>query len=1063
MFDQIVRSTETPLNKQIWRILHIDDDEDDHLIVRSMLKETQSRTVILDCAVTLEEARKKLCEYSYQAVLIDYDLGVETGIELIRELVAQEYTAPLILLTGRGSYEVDVEAMLSGATLYLTKNEINPLLLERSIRYAIERKQAEAALKERDRKLSVALDAAQLGTWAYNFADKTIELDERARAMYHATQSCENSELIIQNNIHPDDIGPMIEAFSRAGDPNGEGRFNAEYRVLQPDGSVCWLSVWGLAEFEGQGPERRAVRLTGASRDITWEKQAELSLAKSNEALQESERSVKEIADRFKAVLENSLDVAYRRDLKENRYDYMSPVVEQVLGFSVDEMVNMNFQETLSRIHPDDLPVLEKELVQAADEGKGKLEYRFKCKDGQYRWLADYITVSKDSEGQPLYRTGILRDVTDQVRADQALRTSEERFRLASRAVTGILYDWTVGREELYQSDGLEGVVGYKPGEEPGGTTDWWPRNIHPDDYPRVQTELYQAINGLSDSFSYEYRIRHKEGHWVHIWDQGYIVRDEHGKALRVVGTCTDISDRVHSEKALRESELNNRQQKDLLEAVLQALPVGVWITDQDGRIIGKNAQADRMWGGAAPLLASIDEYQAYMAWDTTDGKRLETDEYPLARVLQSGQPIDPIEVRVRRFDGTDGVHLVSAAPIKDGEGRLNGAVAITVDITERRQAEVALQKSDERFRLAARASNDAIWDWDLITDVILWNEAITDLYGFDPAEQSNSSGDWWKERIHPEDYAQVIQSLNAIMYGSGDVWSAHYRFRKADETYADIHDRGWVVRDEKGRPVRMVGVMRDITTQNKANIDLAAYADRLKRSNEELENFAFVASHDLQEPLRKILMFGQGLRRQMKGDLPDQAEEYLNRMQNAAERMQAMIHGLLDLSRVSTHGEPFKLIDLTSLAEEVVSDLEARIHSSGGQVIIERLPEVEGDSVQLRRLLLNLIGNGLKFHQEGLPPVVRVTGRLVDTNKTAQAVIAVEDNGTGFGEPDAERIFQPFVRLNSHTHFEGSGIGLAICRKIAERHGGSIKASSRPGEGSRFTVILPVRANNGY
>jgi PAS domain S-box-containing protein len=1043
------------LNADTWRILHIDDDEDDHIIVRSMLRESQGREIILDWVATLDEGRQRLKEDHYQAVLVDYDLGIGTGIDLIRESVAWGYNSPFILLTGRGSYEVDVEAMHAGATLYLTKNEINPLLLERSIRYAIERKQSEAALQERDRKLSIALGAAQLGTWIYTFATDMIELDERAQKIYHLDRPIISCKLFAES-LHPDDAAPMWTARMHAADANSDGRYHCEFRVIHPDGSLRWVSDWGLVEYDGQGEERKAVRLTGASRDVTWEKQAELNLEESNRALRESEQSVKEIADRFQAVLENSVGAAYRRDLLANRYDYMSPVVEQVLGFTVHEMVNMSFQETLKRIHSDDLPAVEDELIRAADEGKAKLEYRFMCKDGQYHWLVDHLTVTKDQQGNPIYRTGILHDVTEQKQAEQALRTSEERFQLASRAVTGILYDWTVGRGELYQSEALERVVGYKPGEEPGGTIDWWPRNIHPDDYPYVQRELQKAINGQSDSFSYEYRIQHKEGHWVHIWDQGYIVRGDQGQALRVVGTCTDISDRVRSENALRESEMNNRQQKDLLTAVLRALPVGVWITDREGKIIGKNDQADRMWGGEAPLLTSIDQYPAYLAWDLNSGKRLETENYPLAIVLRTGQPVEPVEIGIRRFDGTEGLHLVSAAPIRDGEGKFNGAVAITVDISERKQAKDALQKSEERFRLAARATNDAIWDWDLITDAIQWNEAITEAFGYEPSEQSNSSGSWWKAHIHPEDHDQVVASINDIIYGSGDVWSADYRFRKADNTYAEIYDRGWMVRDKNGNPVRMVGAMRDISMQMKANMELAAYADRLKRSNEELENFAFVASHDLQEPLRKILMFGNSLRRQVHGQLPDQAEEYLNRMQSAAERMQAMILGLLDLSRVNTHGSPFERVNLTKLAEEVASDLEARIHSTGGKVVIDQLPTVEGDAVQLRRLLLNLIGNGLKFHHEGIAPIVRVTGRVETMHKIPLSVIDVKDNGIGFEQSDAERIFQPFMRLNNHLHFEGSGIGLAICRKIVERHAGSITASSRRGEGSVFTITLP-------
>ena len=538
-----------PENK-IWRILQVDDDEDDYIIVRDMLKEAQGRSVTLDWAASLDEGRQKLYADHYHAVLVDYDLGIGTGIELMREFTARGYPAPMILLTGRGSYEVDVEAMHAGATLYLTKDDINPLLLERSIRYAIERKQTEQALLERDQKLSVALDAANLGTWTYCFDDHMFEMDERAQQLYRVSQPRISHDTVVQNYLHPNDVPVMWSALDRAADPAGDGRYHMEYRILQPDGSVNWLNAWGLVEFEGQGAERKAVRLTGATRDITWEKQAELKLEESNTALRESERSVTELAGRFQSILENSLDVAYRRNLQTDRYDYMSPVVEQVLGFTPDEMMNITTQEMLSRIHPEDLSVVEEKLARSAEKGKGKLEYRLKCKDGRYRWLADYITVTKDASGNQLYRTGIIRDVTDQVQAAQALKASEERFQLASRAVAGVLYDWTIDGIEVFQSEGLERVVGYQPGEEQADGKNWWPRNIHPDDYDRIQAELQTAIEGQRDSFAYEYRFQHKEGHWVNLLDQGYIVRDENGRARRVVGMCTDISERVDIEQA---------------------------------------------------------------------------------------------------------------------------------------------------------------------------------------------------------------------------------------------------------------------------------------------------------------------------------------------------------------------------------------------------------------------------------------------------------------------------------------------------------------------------------
>jgi len=248
-----------------------------------------------------------------------------------------------------------------------------------------------------------------------------------------------------------------------------------------------------------------------------------------------------------------------------------------------------------------------------------------------------------------------------------------------------------------------------------------------------------------------------------------------------------------------------------------------------------------------------------------------------------------------------------------------------------------------------------------------------------------------------------------------------------------------------------------------------AAAEDRAKelaRSNQELEQFSSIASHDLQEPLRKIRMFGERLRESAGGSLSEDAAADLERMHGAAERMQRLINDLLEFSRVSYRGSPFETIDLSEVAAEVVSDLEARIAELDGTVELGELPVVEADRSQIRQLLQNLIANGLKFHKPGEAPVVRVSAELISGQTPRfdgeavggdRVVITVEDNGIGFEAKHADRIFGAFERLHGRSEYEGTGIGLSIARKIAWRHGGHITASSVPNEGSVFTVTLPL------
>lgn len=244
---------------------------------------------------------------------------------------------------------------------------------------------------------------------------------------------------------------------------------------------------------------------------------------------------------------------------------------------------------------------------------------------------------------------------------------------------------------------------------------------------------------------------------------------------------------------------------------------------------------------------------------------------------------------------------------------------------------------------------------------------------------------------------------------------------------------------------------------------ELEKMLEIVERSNSELESFAYITSHDLQEPLRKIQAFGDRLSKRYENILGDEGASFVNRMVSAAHRMQMMINDLLDYSRITTRGSEFTNVDLNEIVKEVIADLEVRVLQTKAQIQVMDLPTVKADALQMRQLFQNLVQNALKFHRPGIPPVIKVGCEegcqdLQGENKSV-VKIYVEDNGIGFEEKYLDRIFLPFQRLHTQDVYEGSGIGLAICRRILDRHGGSLTASSSPGSGSRFTVILPYKS----
>lgn len=283
---------------------------------------------------------------------------------------------------------------------------------------------------------------------------------------------------------------------------------------------------------------------------------------------------------------------------------------------------------------------------------------------------------------------------------------------------------------------------------------------------------------------------------------------------------------------------------------------------------------------------------------------------------------------------------------------------------------------------------------------------------------------------------------------------------RLANGVFISVTSR--TIHDADGDLQGAVSVFNDITKRKQAEEQLMAFNARLEQSNRELQDFAFVASHDLQEPLRKIQAFSDRLQSKFAETLPAQARDYLDRMQNAAKRMQTLIIDLLSFSRVTTKAQPFIPVNLQEIVKGVLSDLENQIEQTNGHIEIDPLPTIDADPLQMRQLMQNIISNGLKFHKKDEAAKLKIYHRFIKNEVSQKMVtfceISIKDNGIGFDEKYLDRIFNLFQRLHSHSDYEGTGIGLAVCRKIAERHRGTITAKSSLGQGATFIITLPVK-----
>lgn len=493
--------------------------------------------------------------------------------------------------------------------------------------------------------------------------------------------------------------------------------------------------------------------------------------------------------------------------------------------------------------------------------------------------------------------------------------------------------------------------------------------------------------------------------------------------------------------------------------AVVAHWPQAVVICDARGRLRFFNRAAERALGVAGDRRSEIVSLgQIYPA---AFERRLRDEAFPAALQGRAW------EGRVRLV-GTAGASQadeteVRVFALKSGDDRL--LVVVHYESADRGECAEALAEARARKRSILESSLDPIVSINHEGVIIEFNRAAEQVFGF---PRDRILGTRPAEILFPpdlaEDHQKRIDRYLAAEEGSMLGKRAEVIARRADGRTFPA-ELAMAISQEGGSPI-LTFFIRDISQAKSDAAERARHEAELERSNQDLQQFAYVASHDLQEPLRKIKAFSERLRTQHAEHLDELGRQCLERIQSAAVRMQSLIDGLLTLSRVATGGLEFVPVNLEQIARDVAGDLEAQIERVGARVEIERLPTIQADPVQMRQLFQNLIGNALKFRRPDEPPLVRVSGRFLHRRgqrpagsrpEEESARILVEDNGIGFDDQDAERIFGVFQRLHTREAYEGTGMGLAICRRIVERHGGTITAHGKPGVGSTFEVVLPV------
>lgn len=396
--------------------------------------------------------------------------------------------------------------------------------------------------------------------------------------------------------------------------------------------------------------------------------------------------------------------------------------------------------------------------------------------------------------------------------------------------------------------------------------------------------------------------------------------------------------------------------------------------------------------------------------------------------------------------------------PTPEEESSFDRVKNLLMIIIENKLSLEAVKESNQSYDLVALATNDAIWDWDIILNkVVRTGRGLKILFGYEPAE-ADLDFDFWMKKVHPDDLPNVLEKQQAFLNdASTQYWEDEYRFLRKDGAYSYVFDRGYILRNEEGKAIRMIGATRDITErkQNEAlllelNNRLKQRADELAASNVELERFAYIASHDMQEPLRMITSFLQLFKKRYEDQIDETAEQYIHYAVDGADRMKRLIMDLLEYSKVGSNKENFKTINTNELLGEVVNVFLTRLEEVKGIITMDELPVVCANKTQLFQLFQNLVGNALKYASDA-PPRIHISGK----EEEDRYLFSVSDNGIGIKPVFFEKIFVLFQRLHHKNEYGGTGIGLAICKKIVERHKGRIWLESAPGKGSCFYFTI--------
>ncbi len=754
--------------------------------------------------------------------------------------------------------------------------------------------------------------------------------------------------------------------------------------------------------------------------------------------------------DRLRAVVEKIPAVSYTWDPNpapgEPRVLYVSPQVEPILGFTVEEWMH-DPELWLRQVHPEDRESVLAQSELADRTGQPFVaEYRHRRPDGRYVWIhEEALAVAIGPRGPSLVQ-GVMYDVTERRRAEERMREAEERYRTLVERVPIVTYAWDSshpdGRPFRYVSPQLEPLFGISVDEwSSDGAA--WRRHVHPDDVDRV-VETWTEARRLGVPFRAEYRVVRADGSFAWVRDEAVPVGvDDEGRET-YQGVMVDITERRHAEERVREAEERYRTLVEQLPAITYVETDGrtTYISPQIETVLGFTPQEWRSDPALWTRQLHPDDRERVLAEDAA--------EYEPGQIFST-------DYRIFAKDGRLVWLHNEAVPVLDGDGRPRAWQGVVMDITAQKDAEEQLRAAEQRYRAIVEHIPGAIYvdapDGSMRT--MYASPQIAKILGVSPQEWMDDP-ELWLRIMHPEDQDAMGRGyLDAIERGSS--WQGEYRVLHPDGRWVWVHDETTFVYDEDGRPLFLQGVLFDITERRRAEEALVSSerrerdaAERLRALDEMKNTFLAAVSHELRSPLTSIL--GLALTVQQQELSAADRGELLERLVANARKLDRLLGDLLDIDRLNRGivTPQYRVVDLEDVVRRAVESLDVVGDRS---ILLELSPvTIEADPAKIERIVENLVVNGLRHTAKPVSVWVRVEPA------PGGALIAVEDDGPGVAPELRREIFAPFRQgPTASAHSPGTGIGLSLVSMFADLHGGRAWVEERSGGGASFRVFLPA------